>query len=128
MLFWQVKLYQHKHAQMKTNTSRRANYTHVRAHSPALLASLCDDPVVLPEHSRSDGVRFDKHAAIFHAHYSAGEVTNGAGDTSLVSLGPCGPLPSPNPAPLILLIAWPRPALSIGPPSRRCHGKLMRTK
>ncbi|GAA6103758.1 uncharacterized [Tachysurus ichikawai] len=28
-LFWQVKLYQHKHAQMKTNTSRLANYTHV---------------------------------------------------------------------------------------------------
>lgn len=27
--FWQVKLYQHKHAQMKTNTSRLANYTHV---------------------------------------------------------------------------------------------------
>lgn len=125
--FWQVKLYQCKHAEMKTNTSRLANYGHIGV-SRLMIArssSWPDSSDNLDVRTNLDvvgGLSVIFSNPLFHMQSYKLLDWHQAGISQAM-----WPELTPNPAPLILLIARAKPTLFIGP-SPPCHRKLMRTK
>lgn len=96
--FWQVKLYQRKHAEMKTNTSRLANYGRIGVSAPHHRRASVR-PSSWPASSDNLAVRTKPFpldivgglsVIFFQTHYFTCKVINYWTDTRLVSRRPCG--------------------------------------
>lgn len=127
--FWQVKLYQRKHAEMKTNTSWLANYACIGVSAPHH-CEVSAGPASWPTSSETwdnlavHATRFWLDIARLTRQWPVCDFSNPLfhiPSYELLDWHQAGisqamwPELTPNPAPLILLIAWAQPTLFIGP-------------